>query len=369
VSQTPTIAEPEKLAEVTDEGYSSLPQNKIIANAIQESMTGFDRLADIDDEEEFGQEAPKEADPYFLKKWSAMSKDEDSDHHEHDDGGSMTELSNVEKILPGLQNVSISNEEPSATDASRNKWIDGGPSLGRLFGDKRGKRDNKVSDSPKQGKRKMISFTKKQKQMGQIQSSNNTLLGASARDLKGVEEETFEDERERISDEPPNFNTSAEARLASLNQKQFEQKYTESRKQIGTGGHSTVKLAIRTSDGQTVVCKYMQHTSVWNWYECPETKRKIPLEVHLMQKFTRQAVPGIIGYIEHFDMAGKYIIIMQYMGTDWMDLYDYIETFGPVVEKHTREIFSRVVNTIDYMHNLGYCHNDIKGKNLKVLII
>jgi hypothetical protein len=360
-ARTPTVEPQEKTP--VDEGYSSLPQNEA-ANAIhgvQEITTGFDRIVDIDDEEAEYQDFETDYKPLGKQAWNNIDLKNIEEGSEESAASEYYELEGSSEELPDVRISKECLEGPvTSEEVPKSKWIDGVPILSRLFGDKRGKRDNKVSDSPKQ-KRKMFSKKRGSDVKSKTQSSANTLLGVSARSLKVDDEESLEEERTRISEEAPNFNTNAEARLASVNQRLFEQKYRESGKQIGTGGHSTVKLAERTSDGKTVVCKYMQHTSVWNWYECPETKRKIPLEIHLMQKLTRKGVPGIIGYIEHFEMSGKYVIVMQYMGTDWMDLYDYIETFGPVIEKHTKEIFSRVVHTIDIMHNLGYCHNDIKG--------
>jgi serine/threonine protein kinase len=105
----------------------------------------------------------------------------------------------------------------------------------------------------------------------------------------------------------------------------------------------------------------MQHTSVWHWYTNSKTGAKLPLEIHLMQKFSALNYPGIIQYIEHFEICGKYIIIMEFMGDDWVDLYDYIEIFGPVREDHAKEIFTKVVKTVTYLHDMGFCHNDIKG--------
>lgn len=107
----------------------------------------------------------------------------------------------------------------------------------------------------------------------------------------------------------------------------------------------------------------MQARSVWHWKYDKESQRKLPLEIVLMKKFTKLKIPGIIMYHEHFEMAGNYIIVMDYMGEEWVDLYDYIEMFGPVNERHSREIFRRVVETLQILHGMGYCHNDIKGIN------
>ncbi|KAI8918040.1 kinase-like domain-containing protein, partial [Entophlyctis helioformis] len=94
--------------------------------------------------------------------------------------------------------------------------------------------------------------------------------------------------------------------------------------------------------------------------------RKIPLEIHMMRQFTARGNPHMIRYFEHFEINERFIIVMEYLGQDWMDLYDYIEMYGPVPEAHTRQIFRQVVDTIAGMHRLGYCHNDIKDENIMI---
>jgi protein-serine/threonine kinase len=137
--------------------------------------------------------------------------------------------------------------------------------------------------------------------------------------------------------------------------------------QIGSGGHSVVNLAIRKSDNKKVVAKTIQCVSVWHWHTDEKTGADdLPLEVHMLQKFDKLNYPGIIKYYDHFDLATKFVIIMEYLGQDWMDLYDYIEHFGPVRERDANEIFSRVVSIVCHLHNAGYCHNDIKDENIMI---
>lgn len=82
-----------------------------------------------------------------------------------------------------------------------------------------------------------------------------------------------------------------------------------------------------------------------------------------MRKFNAEGShPGIIRYIEHYSMDPRFVIVMEYLGEEWVDLYDYIEMFGPVDEEVAVDIFGQIVETVQYMHWMGYVHNDIKGR-------
>ena len=54
---------------------------------------------------------------------------------------------------------------------------------------------------------------------------------------------------------------------------------------------------------------------------------------------------------------------MEYLGDEWVDLYDYVEIYGPVREDVARKIFRSVVEMVVRLHRAGFCHNDIKGNS------
>ncbi|KAJ3132001.1 hypothetical protein HK100_005780 [Physocladia obscura] len=149
----------------------------------------------------------------------------------------------------------------------------------------------------------------------------------------------------------------------------FDTKY-KLQKQLGAGGHSTVRLARRVYDSELVVCKFIKQQSVWHWYTCPTTLRQHPLEIQVMRKFSKlnngKGHSNFINYYEHFEMDAKFTIVMEYMGENWVDLYDYIEMYGPVKEEISLEIFKSIVETLVLLHELGYYHNDIKDENVLI---
>ena len=130
-----------------------------------------------------------------------------------------------------------------------------------------------------------------------------------------------------------------------------------------------MKLAVRYDDGLKVVCKQIKPSSVWHWHTDYSTGKKIPYEIHVMRLFAGlEDAPGLaphpnlIRYLEHYEMDGKFMIVMEYLGEEWIDLYDYVEIYGPVKERIAVELFRDIVETICYLHSKGFYHNDIKGK-------
>lgn len=83
----------------------------------------------------------------------------------------------------------------------------------------------------------------------------------------------------------------------------------------------------------------------------------------MMQNFQTLRLKNVIQYLEHYEIGERYIIIMEFLGDEWVDLYDYIELMGPVEEDLARTIFKTICETIQKLHALGFTHNDIKGMN------
>ncbi|KAJ2994205.1 ATP-dependent Lon protease pim1 [Globomyces sp. JEL0801] len=171
----------------------------------------------------------------------------------------------------------------------------------------------------------------------------------------------YDAEKYRLFDDQDDseFSEDIEAQATILD---FKSKYTSIR-QIGTGGHSTVRLVIRNNDSKPLVAKFIHSSNVWHWYDASP---RIPLEIAMMQKFLQIGLKEVIEYHEHYSIGKRFIIVMEYLGDGWVDLYDYIELFGPVAEDRARFIFHGVVEIIVKMHLLGYSHNDIKDENIMI---
>ena len=123
-------------------------------------------------------------------------------------------------------------------------------------------------------------------------------------------------------------------------------------KQLGVGGHSSVMLA-RHLNGKLYATKVIQAQNVWHW------DAKLPMEITVMKNLANN--DSFVHICDNFVMSDYHVIVMEYLGADWIDLYDYIETFSPLSEVTSLGIFTKVLDGVLFMHSQGICHNDIKG--------
>lgn len=93
-----------------------------------------------------------------------------------------------------------------------------------------------------------------------------------------------------------------------------------------------------------------------------ENNNSIPLEVALMEQVNN--VPGVIKFIDYFDMADSFYIVMERFNSK--DLFDFISEQGPLPESLARDLFKQLLDTVSACHQLGVVHRDIKDENILV---
>jgi len=61
-----------------------------------------------------------------------------------------------------------------------------------------------------------------------------------------------------------------------------------------------------------------------------------------------------------------HFLVYEYV--EGQDLFSFIEQrdFQPLNEEFVKKIFSQLVNTLDYLHQLGICHRDLKMENVMI---
>merc|ERR1711973_608202 len=141
-----------------------------------------------------------------------------------------------------------------------------------------------------------------------------------------------------------------------MGKKDFHAKYTV-KEQLGKGGFGVVYSAVRRSDGLEVAVKEVSKDE-----KVMMGSDNMPLEVALMQQL--QDVPGVIKFIDYFDMQTCFYIVMERFHSK--DLFDFISEQGPLPEALAKDIFRQLLTTLVSCHQKGVVHRDIKDENILI---
>jgi len=141
-----------------------------------------------------------------------------------------------------------------------------------------------------------------------------------------------------------------------LGKKEFHAQYTM-KEQLGKGGFGVVYSAVRRSDGLEVAVKEVDKD-----VRVVDGNEKLPLEVALMQQL--QDVPGVIRFINYFDMQTCFYIVMERFNSK--DLFDFISEQGALPEALAKDIFTQLMTTLTSCHQRGIAHRDIKDENILI---
>jgi len=130
------------------------------------------------------------------------------------------------------------------------------------------------------------------------------------------------------------------------------------KEQIGKGGFGVVFAGVRKKDGLQVAVKVVSKN-----VNIIETDYNIiPLEVALMEQVSN--VPGVIKFIDYFDMGDCYYIVMERFVSK--DLFDFISEQGPLPESVARDLFRQLLDIVRECLQKGVVHRDIKDENILV---
>lgn len=123
---------------------------------------------------------------------------------------------------------------------------------------------------------------------------------------------------------------------------------------IGTGGFSTVHLAIHLTSFQKVAIKAYSKLSL-----SASSQAYINEEIAVLRRIKHACC---VGLREVVGTGSHLYLVMEYAGGG--NLFRLVRAYGPRREEEARELFISVVKAVAYCHSQGIYHRDIKPENV-----
>lgn len=128
-------------------------------------------------------------------------------------------------------------------------------------------------------------------------------------------------------------------------------------KVIGIGSYATVKLATSIRHGCDVAVKVVSKVDAPADY----LKKFLPREIEVVKGLRH---PNLIRFLQAIETTHRVYIIMEYAAKG--SLLDSIQREGFIDEPRAKKWFRQLVDAIDYCHERGVVHRDIKCENLLI---
>ena len=130
-------------------------------------------------------------------------------------------------------------------------------------------------------------------------------------------------------------------------------KYIIIKEKIGEGGFGVVKKGVHKLSGNVVAIKII--SKITHVREIRSIKNEVKI-------FSFCLHPNIVRMYESFESSEYIYIVMEYMKGG--DLYQYIKNNKSINENTASNIIQQITKAIDYMHQCGIIHRDLKLENI-----
>ncbi|XP_070579124.1 testis-specific serine/threonine-protein kinase 1-like [Ptychodera flava] len=124
---------------------------------------------------------------------------------------------------------------------------------------------------------------------------------------------------------------------------------------LGEGSYAKVKSAYSEKLKQRVALKIINRKKAPRDFQ----KKFLPRELEIIREIHHK---NIVEVFEVLDLGGKVYISMEIAGHG--DLLDYIKLRGAIKEDRAREMFTEIIDAIDYCHEKKIIHRDLKCENI-----
>lgn len=126
------------------------------------------------------------------------------------------------------------------------------------------------------------------------------------------------------------------------------------RQTLGTGNFASVKLGVHKVTGKQVAIKCIEKKKMVGGSLRAEAVRD---EINILERVNH---PYIIGIENHYENDQTLWLVLELV--EGGELFDFIVSQGAdgLPESSAREIFKQMAEAVDYLHDLGISHRDLK---------
>lgn len=127
--------------------------------------------------------------------------------------------------------------------------------------------------------------------------------------------------------------------------------------EIGKGAYGTVRLGVSCASGEKVAIKIYEKAGLSN----PNKRKSVEREIKILSKLKHKNIIRLISTVENMSTIN---LIFEYVSG--CSLLDYLKSRSSrkIEEYQAKCIFKQILEALDYCHNLGITHRDIKLENI-----